>query len=108
MKLIIERCEDQVDSLNDESKPRVETVTYTKYLDPVRPLAEVKFSEGNDGRDWHYYIEYSCPSCKSRVHEYQSVCHKCESKLDWTKVAKIKMVPTIEWVYGIANGNGVR
>ena len=84
-----------VDDLNDKT-PRVETVTYTKYLDPVRPLAEIKFSEGNDGRDWCYYIEYSCPSCKSRVHEYQSECPKCESKLDWSKVAKIKMVPTIE------------
>ena len=31
-------------------------------IEKVRPSASIEWSDGNDGRDGRYYIEYRCPN----------------------------------------------
>ncbi len=43
----------------------------------IRPNANIKWSEGNDGRDGHYYIEYTCSGCGRIIRELDIACDKC-------------------------------
>lgn len=66
----------------------------------IRPIAEVKLSNGIDGRDAHYYIAYSCPVCHRTIYGYGSsnACDRCGTFYDWGSHApKIQVIREIEW-----------
>lgn len=65
----------------------------------MRPNATIEWDCGNDGRDGHYYISYTCPHCTNRLWEedHFDVCPICTARLDWSKKARIKVTQTIEW-----------
>lgn len=64
----------------------------------MRADASVGYSEGNDGRDCFYYVEYKCPVChKTLNHTNNSFCEQCGVLFDWSKKAHIKITRSIEW-----------
>lgn len=63
----------------------------------VRPCAERKYSSGNDGRDEHYYIRYSCPNCSKIIDENDIACEKCGTFFDWSKKAYIETKQLVRW-----------
>ena len=66
----------------------------------VRPLAEVYLNHGNDGRDSHYDIAYSCPKCRRRISFYKSetVCDQCGTFYDWgTHEPEIEIIRIVRW-----------
>lgn len=67
----------------------------------IRPDTEVEYSFGNDGRDGHYYIKYSCPIChKSINHGYNSetACDECGTFYDWGMTEPtIKVTRSVKW-----------
>ena len=63
----------------------------------VRPLAEEKYSSGNDGRDGHYYIQYSCPHCHKVIREDDIACTNCATFFDWSKKAHTQVKRSLEW-----------
>ena len=74
-------------------------IRVTNMSDAIRPNATVEWDYGNDGRDGHYYIGYTCPHCTKRLWEedHLDVCPICETRLDWSKKAHIKVTRTVEW-----------
>ena len=66
-------------------------------MDKLRPIAYLAYSSGNDGRDDHYYISYTCPKCDSVLMENDMACDKCGTFLDWSKKATIKIKREIVW-----------
>lgn len=64
----------------------------------VRPNASVGFTEGMDGWDAHYFVEYSCPTCNKNISEGVVACTKCGTFFDWSKHAKIVVSRSVEWV----------
>lgn len=68
-----------------------------KYIHQISPVASSYYDNGNDGKDGRWRIRYSCPKCGSTIDEYQQACEHCGSFFDWSKIAHIKMKPTIEW-----------
>ena len=63
-------------------------------IQKIRPIARAKYSDGNDGRDWHYYVAYYCPTCQKPIFHYETACDKCGTFFDWSKKAHIKITYT--------------
>ena len=66
-------------------------------MDKIRPNATIEYSYGVDGRDFHYYISYKCPSCNKNIKEKDIACTECGIFFDWSKRATIKIIRTVEW-----------
>ena len=66
-------------------------------VDKIRPNASVAYSYGNDGRDDHYYVSYSCPKCGKRLVNYEIACDECGTFFDWTHTAHIEIRREIVW-----------
>lgn len=69
-------------------------------MEKIRPKAEVRLDFGNDGRDEHYYIKYSCPTCGQIILGYRSetACDRCGTFYDWgVREPKIKVTRMVEW-----------
>ena len=63
----------------------------------VRPKAEAKYSFGNDGKDDHYYVSYSCPTCNKKIGENEIACDRCGTFFDWSKKAYLIVHYDVEW-----------
>lgn len=67
----------------------------------VRPIADVRYDCGTDGRDGGYYIEYKCPGCGKVIgytYKSETACNKCGTFYDWGKKEPvIKVTRTVEW-----------
>lgn len=63
----------------------------------VRPRADQAYSSGNDGRDGHYYIKYSCPNCSKVINKYDIACEKCGTFFDWSEKAYIETQRSVRW-----------
>ena len=63
----------------------------------VRPKAEATYSFGTDGRDEHYYISYSCPTCNRLIRENEIACDRCGTFFDWSKKAHLIVHYDVEW-----------
>ena len=88
----------EVSIVPHESLPEHEEIIFKFLEGPVlKPNAEIKWSEGNDGRDAHYYISYSCPVCKEHLYVDDCKCNKCNTRIDWSKKAYIEYTRYIEW-----------
>lgn len=66
-------------------------------MDKIKPKAQIVWNDGNDGRDAHYDIKYTCPKCGKWLREGVVGCDECGTFFDWTETAHIKMTPTIVW-----------
>lgn len=66
-------------------------------VDKVRPFASVGYSYGNDGRDDHYYVKYSCPKCFKNLQEGVIACDECGTFFDWKQEAHIEVRREIVW-----------
>lgn len=66
-------------------------------MEKIRPNATVERDDGNDGRDWYYYIEYRCPKCNKRIKEKDIACTDCGTFFDWSKRAFIQIVREVIW-----------
>ena len=69
-------------------------------VNKIRPEADVRLDYGMDGRDLHYYIKYSCPTCGQIILGYRSetACDRCGTFYDWgVREPKIKVTRTVEW-----------
>ena len=66
-------------------------------IEKIRPRAFIQFSEGNDGRDSHYYIEYRCAGCNRCIRKGDIACDQCGTFHDWSKTASIVIRREIEW-----------
>lgn len=108
MKRIIDIDEDILMHINnynvsvDDLKKIIDAIknsTPLKNTSPikVRPCAERKYSSGNDGRDEHYYIRYSCPNCSKIIYENDIACEKCGTFFDWSKKAYIETQRLVRW-----------
>ena len=67
-------------------------------VEKFKPKASISFSEGNDGRDSHYYIIYQCPKCNKTIYEFkgETACDNCGTFFDWGfREPYIKMKPEI-------------
>lgn len=66
-----------------------------------RPNAEVEYSNGNDGRDGHYYIAFYCPNCGREINQgYKSetACNRCGTFYDWgTSRPTIEIIREVRW-----------
>lgn len=51
----------------------------------IRANASIKWTDGNDGRDGRYYIQYSCPKCGKTFYNEEMGCKNCNIFFDWTK-----------------------
>ena len=63
----------------------------------VRPSVEKRYSQGNDGRDAHWVVDYLCPTCKKSINKGDIACDRCGTFFDWEKTAHIRMIPEIVW-----------
>ena len=63
----------------------------------VKPIADALYSYGNDGRDAHYYVQYSCPKCKKKISYKDIACDRCGTFFKWNQRARITMLPYIVW-----------
>ena len=63
----------------------------------LMPNAEIKHSDGTDGRDAYNYISYSCPTCGEELDEDDCKCDKCNTRIDWSRKAHIEYTMNIEW-----------
>ena len=68
-----------------------------KEPEKIRPIAQVKFSDGVDGRNPHYYISYNCPNCYKDIRKGDIACTKCGTFFDWSKKAHLKVHYSAEW-----------
>ena len=69
-------------------------------IEKIRPVATVKWSDGNDGRDGRYYIEYRCPKCGKLIHGYHrdTACDECGTFYDWgNREPSIKVIREVDW-----------
>lgn len=66
-------------------------------VEKIKPRADIGFSQGNDGRDAHYYIKYSCPSCFKSIRQYDIACDECGTFFDWSQRATIETTQSIVW-----------
>ena len=69
-------------------------------VEKIRPVATIKYSYGNDGRDGDYYIAYSCPKCGRNIPWYESdtACDKCGTFYDWGKKRpRIQITRSVKW-----------
>lgn len=66
-------------------------------VEKIRPNASIQFSDGNDGRDYFYYIQYNCSKCGKRIKENDIACDTCGTFFNWEKKAKIEIVKTVKW-----------
>lgn len=82
-----------VDAINNSTPLTCENTSPTK----VRPYAKQEYSWGNDGRDGHYYIKYSCPNCSKIINENDIACEKCGTFFDWSKKAHIETKQFVQW-----------
>lgn len=62
----------------------------------IKPRAEIKLSEGNDGWDFRYYVKYSCP-CGKGIQENDIACDECGTFFDWSQKATIEITRNIVW-----------
>jgi hypothetical protein len=79
---------------------KIELEDFAMSVEKIRPNAEVAWTEGNDGRDAHYYIEYRCPKCNRRIGYYMSstACDKCGTFYDWgNREPRIEITRHVEW-----------
>ena len=67
----------------------------------LKVIAHPKLSFGNDGRDSHYVIEYSCPTCGRIIGcEYKgsNACDECGTFYDWgEKKPKLMTEVFVDW-----------
>ena len=63
----------------------------------IRPNANIKWSEGNDGRDGHYYIEYTCAGCGRIIRGFDTACDRCGTFHDWSQKAEIVVKREVAW-----------
>ena len=63
----------------------------------IRPNAKAEFTNGNDGRDSHYYIQYSCPNCHKRICKDEMACDNCGTFFDWSKYARLHVEYSAVW-----------
>lgn len=69
-------------------------------IEKIRPDTSIKWSDGNDGRDGRYYIEYRCPTCSRRIGYYMSetACGECGTFYDWgSREPRIEITRHVEW-----------
>lgn len=66
-------------------------------MNKIRPEATVNYSYGEDGRDCHYYISFSCSHCNKKIKEKDIACTECGTFFDWSKKAKIEVVRKVVW-----------
>ena len=69
-------------------------------VEKIRPIANVEYTEGIDGRDAHYYIEYKCPKCGRVIWGYKSktACDQCGTFYDWGKrEPSIEIKRSVRW-----------
>lgn len=66
-------------------------------IEKIKPNARMMWTNGNDGRDGHYYICYTCPKCNKPIDEGDIACDECGTFFDWTERAHIKYTQVIEW-----------
>ena len=74
-------------------------MTYSS-IEKIRPKASVQWSDGNDGRDGRYYIEYRCPVCGRRIFYYgrDNACDQCGTFYDWGKREPvIEITRSVKW-----------
>ena len=64
----------------------------------VRPNARVVFSSGIDGRDSHYYIQYSCSGCGRDIRQGDIACDNCGTFHDWSQKAEYVLKREIVWM----------
>lgn len=66
----------------------------------IRPQISAEYTDGIDGRDAHWYVEYSCPKCGRVIRWYKSdtACDKCGTFYDWGEHPP-KLITTVraEW-----------
>ena len=82
-----------INAINNSTPFICENTSPTK----IRPCAERRYSSGNDGRDEHYYIRYSCPKCSKIIGEGDIACEKCGTFFDWSKKAYIETKQFVRW-----------
>ena len=71
---------------------------YEKKSDLVRPSADWRAYNGDDGRaPTRYEIVYSCPNCCKTIAEGAVGCADCRIFFDWSKKAKIKQTISVVW-----------
>lgn len=69
-------------------------------VEKIRPSASIEWSDGNDGRDGRYYIEYRCPKCNRRIRWYESdtACDQCGTFYDWgRREPRIEITRSVQW-----------
>ena len=69
-------------------------------IEKIRPYTSVEHSEGIDGKDAYYYIEYRCPKCKNIIFGYRSstACSSCGTFYDWgEKEPSIVITRVVKW-----------
>lgn len=69
-------------------------------IEKIRPVATVKWSDGNDGWDGSYYIEYRCPKCGRLIYGYRrdTACDECGTFYDWgEREPSIKVIREVDW-----------
>ena len=66
-------------------------------IEKVMPNAKAMYSDGIDGRDAHWYIDYSCSRCGKDIRKGDIACDKCGTFFDWQKTVHIRMNPEIVW-----------
>ena len=66
-------------------------------VEKVRARVTLEWSDGNDGRDGHYFVKYWCSQCNKSIKEDDIACDVCGTFFDWSKKAKIVVHRDIEW-----------
>lgn len=66
-------------------------------VEKIRPNAKAEWTDGNDGRDGHYYVEYSCPKCHRRIFTDEMACDNCGTFFDWSKHARLQVEYSAVW-----------
>lgn len=51
-------------------------------VEKIRAKASIEWSDGNDGRDGRYYVEYRCPGCNRKIPEGRMACDECGTFFD--------------------------
>ena len=70
-------------------------------IEKKRVKAEAVLCFGNDGRDAHWIIKYSCPTCGREIicgYKSKTACDECGTFYDWgDKKPRIVTTHSVEW-----------
>lgn len=66
-------------------------------VEKIRPAAVPVQRSDEDGHHIWWGVSYKCPKCGNGISEHEKACDNCGTFFDWTKTARVRLVPEVYW-----------